>query len=127
MIGHEKFLYLIVGAFNTTFGYCLGLFLYQTFSPQMHIVLVATITNIIAISMSFISYKLFVFKSQGVWWREYFKSYMVYGFIAIVNIFLIWFLVDVVGIVFWLSQGMLIILTVTVSYIGHRKFTFVNR
>jgi putative flippase GtrA len=126
MITDQKTQYLLVGGANTVFGYCLGLLFYEVFSSYLHIILIASIINIINISVSFTTYKLFVFKSKGIWYKEYFRSYLVYGTAALVNIFLIWLLVDGWQIPFWIAQATLILLTVALSYIGHSKFTFAN-
>lgn len=126
MFTDQKIRYLLVGGVNTVFGYCLGLLLYGALSSYLHIILIASISNIINISVSFATYKFFVFKSKGLWYREYFRSYLVYGTAAIANVFLVWILVDWWHIKFWLAQAILIFLTVALSYIGHSKFTFAN-
>jgi len=127
MIHKEKLRYLIVGAANTVFGYCSGIVLYEILSPVIHIIFIATLINIVNISVSFLTYKLFVFRSKGIWWQEYLRSYLVYGTAALISIVLIWFLVDGLKIPFWIAQAVLIIFTVVVSYFGHSKFTFASK
>lgn len=127
MINDKKLRYLFVGGINTVFGYISGIFLYNFLSPVFHIIFIATMINIINISFSFMTYKLVVFKTKSVWWQEYFRSYLVYGVSALINIGLIWILVGVLEIPFWIAQGVLILLTVVFSYLGHSRFTFANR
>lgn len=127
MINDEKLRYLFVGGVNTVFGYISGIFLYNFLSPIFHIISIAIMVNIINISFSFLTYKLVVFKTKSVWWQEYFRSYLVYGLSALINIGLIWILVGVLKIPFWIAQGVLVLLTVVFSYLGHSKFTFANR
>ena len=126
MFTDQKTRYLLVGGANTVFGYCISLLFYGALYSHLHIILIASLINIINISVSFTTYKFFVFKSNGHWYKEYFRSYLVYGTAAIVNVFLIWILVDGWHIKFWLAQAILIFLTVAVSYIGHSRFTFAN-
>lgn len=119
--------YLIAGGWNTAFGYFATVVLYYLLSMRLHIVAIGILANIICISMSFLTYKLFVFKSQGEWIREYFRSYVVYGGSAVIGISGLWFLVDMIGIPFWLAQAVLMVAGVIVSYVGHDKFTFNKR
>lgn len=116
--------YLLAGGWNTVFGYGVGVGLYTVLSSQLHVAVIAAIANIFAITMSFLTYKLFVFKTTGNWMLEYGRSYLVYGSMALLSIVLLWALVDYVGIDIWYAQALVIILTVGISYLGHKFFTF---
>jgi putative flippase GtrA len=118
--------YLLVGGWNTLFGYGTMVGLYYLLSSHLHLVVIATIANLLAISMSFTTYKLFVFRSQGKWWHEYLRSYVVYGGNAIFGILGLWLLASGMGMPVWLAQGLLMVFGVVLSYIGHQKFTFRN-
>lgn len=74
--------------------------------------------------MSFLTYKLFVFRSKGRWWGEYLRSYVVYGAAALVGVLLLWFLVRGLGVNIWLAQGAVVGGVVLISYLGHASFTF---
>jgi putative flippase GtrA len=76
--------YLLVGAWNTVFGFgCFFVFtklLLHVMPSQPSLAasvatVVATITNI---TVSFIGYKLFVFKTEGNFLYEYARSFLVY-------------------------------------------------
>ena len=101
-----------------------GLGIYYAVGDHVHVVVVALIANVLAITMAFLTYKIFVFRTKGNWLVEYFRAYVVYGTTAVFGIGLLWFLVDGVGLQFWLAQGLAILITVVVSYIGHSRFTF---
>jgi len=126
-IDAEKIRYLLAGGWNTFFGYASGLFLYDTLGGRLHVVIVGIIANILAISMAFVTYKLFVFCAKGNWLVEYFRTYLVYGATAILGIGILWILVDGMGTPFWIAQGLAIFITVIVSYISHSRFTFRRR
>lgn len=119
-----KIRYLVAGAWNTFFGYIVGLALYYGFDGRVHVVTVGVMANILAITMAFLTYKLLVFRTKGNWLGEYFRAYLVYGATGVMSIGLLWLLVDGVGLPFWLGQGMAIVLTVVTSYIFHARFTF---
>lgn len=116
--------YLLAGGWNTAFGYCVGVGMYLLLSPQLYIAVIAVLSNIVSITMSFITYRLFVFRSRGPWLVEYLKCYVVYGGSALLSIALLWAFIRVAGLNIWLAQGGAIAITVVVSYIGHSKFTF---
>ena len=86
--------------------------------------MITAISNIIAITMSFLTYKLYVFRTPGNWLIEYGKSYIVYGSIALLSIAVMWVLVDLMTIKIWYAQAFMILITSIVSYIGHKFFTF---
>jgi putative flippase GtrA len=116
--------YLLVGGGNTLLGYLTAIGLYGILSPTIHILLIAFIANVLSISVSFATYKIFVFKTHGQWFGEYLKCYVVYGGSAIMNIVGVWALVDMIHIPFWIAQIVLIAAGVVFSYVGHNKFTF---
>ena len=122
----EKTRYLIVGIWNSVFGYSIGLMLYESFSLRFHIIIISAIANILAISVAFLTYKLFVFKTKGNWLVEYLKCYLVYGGSAVVGTALIWLFVDFFKWPFWISQVVVMGITMASSYILHRIYTFTN-
>ena len=123
-IESDKSRYLIAGIWNTIFGYSLGVILFLALTDKLHTAIIAFIANLLSISMSFSSYKLFVFRTRGNWWREFLKACIVYGNMAFVSIGLIWIFIDVFNFNVWFSQALTILLTVIISYFGHKKFTF---
>jgi putative flippase GtrA len=124
VIHSEKLRYLLVGGWNTVFGYLTGVTFFLMLSQHLNIILIAIISNIIAITMSFITYKILVFKTSGRWFTEYLKCYLVYGINALIGVFFLWLFVDRYSINIWLAQGAIIVLTVMFSYLLHKRFTF---
>lgn len=120
----RKIRYLLAGGWNTLFGYSTGVALYYSLSNYLHLIEIALLANAIAITMAFLSYKLFVFQTQGNWLREYFRSYLVYGVMALFGIALLWIMVDGFDTPFWLAQAIVVVATVIISYISHSRFTF---
>jgi putative flippase GtrA len=118
--------YLLAGGWNTLFGYGVGVGLYVLLIDRLHITLIAIIANIISITMSFVIYKLYVFRSPGNWLKEYLRCYILYGSMACFGIVLLWIFVDYFHINIWFSQAFVIFSTVFASYFGHKFFTFKN-
>ena len=65
-----------------------------------------------------------MFRTPGHWLKEYLRSFVVYGSSAVLGIMLLWLLVDGLRMPIWAAQGMVILFTVFVSYLGHARFTF---
>lgn len=116
--------YLLAAGWNTLFGYFAGVGLYLTLSKFIHITIIGLIGNIVSIAMSFVVYKLFVFRTKGRWFIEYLKSNIVYGFGALIGIVLLWLLVDYARLSIWIAQFLIIAVTALISFFGHRGFTF---
>ena len=124
MLSNLKYRYLLVGFINTCFGYVVGIGMYLLLEKILHIALIAVLINIITISFSFSTYKVFVFRTEGQWLKEYFRSYFVYGTSALISIFILWFLIGKVETNIYFAQAATIVITVAISYLGHRYFTF---
>ena len=127
MLNQKKMRYLLVGGLNTLIGYTIGVGTYKAFDNILGIVWIGLISNILSITVSFLSYKILVFRTKGMWLAEYMKSYIVYGGIALIGIFFLWLFVDKMKISIWFAQALVIVLTVIVSYLGHSRFTFRRR
>jgi putative flippase GtrA len=121
---HKTLRYLLAGGFNTAFGYGVSVGLYYSLRPQLHVVAIGVIANIICITEAFVIYKLFVFESRASWLREYLRCYVVYGGSMLIGIAGLWLLVDALGTPFWLAQVLVMIVCVAASLIGHDRFTF---
>lgn len=116
--------YVVVGGVNTLFGYLLTVFLFYLLVNKIEIIIILVISNILSISFSFLTYKLFVFKTLGNWVKEYARCYLVYGGISVVGISLTWLFLDIFHINIWIAQAISILIAIIFSYHGHKKFTF---
>jgi len=78
--------YLCVGAFNTLFGYCtfaFTLFLLNHAVPQRFLYLTVVAASLLStplnITVAYLGYKFFVFRTKGNYLREWLKCFAVYG------------------------------------------------
>jgi len=121
---HEKIRYLVAGAYNTIFGFLSFALLYLFFGKIIHYMILFFISNIIGITNAYISYKFFVFRTRGNYLKEYLRFYIVYGFSMLFGFFLLPFSVEVLRVSPLIAQGIIIIITILISYIGHKNFSF---
>ena len=123
-LNSQKIRYLLAGIWNTLFGYFLGVGVYVWIGHKIHIILISIFCNVIAISMAFLAYKLFVFRTPGEWIGEYLKMYLAYGFTAIIGILLTWVFVDLLDINIWITQAIVLIFLFIISFFLNKNFTF---
>ncbi len=119
--------YMLVGGWNTVFGYCVFAFLYFMLSAKIHYIIIAIISNIIAITMAYAGYKIFVFKTKGNYLSEYLRFYVVYGLSMILGLILLPLFVEFLILNVYLAQAVATIACISVSFIGHRNFSFRKR
>ncbi|HEY4381155.1 MAG TPA: GtrA family protein [Acidobacteriaceae bacterium] len=84
--GAEVIRFLMVGGFNTAFSIALAyvfIFPVEYFFPRLHRAAITTIANYaalpIAITVAFLAYKWFVFRTHGNYFKEWLKVFAVYG------------------------------------------------
>jgi len=117
-------MYLVVGSWNTVFGYFAGLLIYTWIGEIVNVIIIGFIANVFAISMAYVTNKIFVFKTKGNWKKEYIKAWMLYGTTTLIGIGLLWIIVDIFMVPFWIAQALVTIILIITAYIGNLKFTF---
>jgi putative flippase GtrA len=127
--------YLIVGLWNTAFGY--GTYAGFTALLTPHVphayILASVIANAITITVAFLAYKWFVFKTRGDYLREWIRCVAVYGGSALMGTLLL------PALVFglhhftrfnasapYIAGAMLLGLSAVASFLGHRNFSFAS-
>lgn len=123
-LSNKKMRYLIAGGWNTVFGYVLMIVMYETLKPYLHYTTIALPAGVIAISMSFLTYKLFVFRTKGPWLIEWMRSFVTYGVGMILSILLSWVMLDYFFWSIYIAQAVSTVAVFFASYFGHLNFTF---
>jgi putative flippase GtrA len=125
--------YLIVGGFNTCFGYAVFVsfnYLFRSlgvFGSEI----ASLLGNIIAITVSFLGYKWFVFRTHGNYLREWLRCLSVYGTSMLFSLIMLPPLTLLLRHRFGPTQtasnvaaAILVVVTVIASYFGHKHFSF---
>lgn len=125
--------YLVVGVFNTAFGYGAYAGLTALLTPHIRFayVLASIIANFLAITFSFLNYKWFIFKTKGNYLREWLRCVAVYGGAMVTGTVLLPVVVLLVRHVTaanrsapYIAFALLMGLTTTAGFLGHRNFSF---
>jgi putative flippase GtrA len=128
--------YLLVGGFNTAFGYGLFAFVNWSFTGlgSFSYMYAALLSNLIAITVAFLGYKWFVFRTRGNYLIEWVRCVGVYGSSTIIGLIGLPILVPILRShlqhperAVYIAAALLTIITVLLSFLGHKKVSFRQR
>lgn len=125
--------YILVGGFNTVFGY--GVFaslnwLFRGLGTYSYLY-AAVLANVIVISVAFLGYKWFVFRTRGNYLVEYIRCFGVYGGSALISLAGLPILIPILRRSLhrperapYIAGALLTVITVLFSFLGHKKISF---
>ena len=123
----------MVGAWNTLFGYSTFAVFTALLEPYFRgsYMLAMVLSSFVNITVAFLGYKWFVFKTKGNYWREWMKCMAVYGSGMLPSLFLLPAIVEFIrhafGLGHWAPYVGAALLTgfgVIYRFFGHKKFSF---
>ena len=120
----EQVLYLVVGGWNTVFGYGIWALLQLVLGEQLHYLVVVLIAWPIAVLNAYLGYRYVVFNSRGPILRELPRFSLVYMAALVANIVLLPIALRVLPLSIYVVQAVLMTLVVVCSYLGHKYFSF---
>lgn len=123
----EKIMYLIVGMWNTAFGYGLFAGLYYVLSKSLHYNLILFISYVVSTISAYLLYKYLVFRTKGDLIKGYLKFSVVYVYAYLGNMLILFGLKRFTTIDLYQGQAISVLVIVLVSYFSHKKFTFKHR
>ena len=119
--------YLLVGGWNSLFGFSIYALLYSLFGERVHYLFLLIPANILAITNAFLCYKYLVFQTRGHGWSEYWRCYLVYGGMALTSAALLFLFVETLHLNPVWGNGISMILCTVISYFSHKYFSFGHR
>lgn len=126
--------YMLIGGWNTAFGF--GCFFVMnrwlaTLMPAYSYMAAYLASSVINITVAFLGYKWFVFRTRGNYFREWVRTLAVYGGSMV---FATLALAPLVGLIRYATRyqtqapyiagALITIVTVISSFLGHRNFSF---
>lgn len=127
--------YLVVGVWNTVFGY--GMFalftaLLAPYIPASYLA-ASLLSSVLNITVSFLGYKWFVFKTKGHYLSEWMRCLMVYSGSILLglgllppSVFIVAYLTENQRAAPYIAGALLLGAQVILSFVGHKMFTFRN-
>jgi len=131
MVRDQRVAFLLIGAFNTGVGFLLFVFFDFTVGRAVDESVnriagsLATLAcaHVVAVLIAFVMYRRFVFIVRGHVWRDLIRFQAVYLISTGVNAVVLPILVEL-GFDRILAQLMILVVTVIISYVGHKYFSF---
>jgi putative flippase GtrA len=116
--------YLLVGGWNTLFGWAVFVILQLTVGATIGYMAVLVIAQVVSVINAYLGYRWLVFRVQGSWWLDFFRFSTVYWIVFAVNLAALPLMVSVLGMNVIVAQTLFLVVTVIASYIAHNRFSF---
>ncbi len=124
LLAREQLRYLLVGAYNTAFGYLFFAVLVVLFADDVHYTLLLLVSHVVSTLNAYLGYRLFVFRVRGRFLRDLFRFWSVYGAQIAVNLVVLPVFVRVSGLGVLPSQAVIVAVTTVATYLAHKHFSF---
>ena len=121
---NEQTRFLLVGAFNTAFGYLVFVVLYLLAGSRLHYLLVAVLAHFLAVIVAFLCHRHLVFRSRGPWFGEFARYNLSILGVMLAGLLGLFLLVSGLLLHPLPAQAIVTCLSVIVSYFAHRHFSF---
>ena len=125
--GSEKLRFLVVGAWNTAFGYLAFVVAYFLLRQWLHYLVIMLIAHFVSVCNAFVGHKFLVFRRDGHLLADFLRFNMSYVGTLLFGLAALPILVEVFGIHLLISQGLLVVVTTVSSYFLHKKLSFRRR
>ncbi len=131
IVRDQRVAFLLVGGFNTAVGFALFVFFDFTVGRAVDdsvnriagSLVTLACAHVVAVLVAFVMYRRFVFIVRGHVWRDLVRFQAVYLVSTGINAVVLPILVEL-GVDRILAQLMILIVTVVISYLGHKYFSF---
>lgn len=122
--GNEQVRFLLVGAFNTAFGYLVFVVLYLLAGNRFHYLLVAVLAHFLSVIVAFLGHRLIVFRAAGPWFAQFIRYNLSVLGMMLAGLLGLYVLVELLSLHPLLAQAIVTSLSVAISYFAHRHFSF---
>ena len=123
-LASERVRYLLVGGWNTLFGYGVFVVLQETIGDDIGYLGVLLVAHVLSVLVAFAGYRWIVFRVTGNVLRDLMRFWSVYLTVFAVNLVALPFMVEVLGMPIVPSQGIFLVITIIASYLSHKHFSF---
>src|SRR5664280_2804877 len=120
----EQLLYLVVGGWNTIFGYGAWALMQYVLGDHLHYLVVIVLAWPIAVLNAYLGYRCIVFRSRGPVLKELPRFSLVYLATLLVNLALLPVALRVLPFTIYVVQALFTGVVVVCSYLGHKYYSF---
>lgn len=123
----EQILYLVVGGWNTLFGYLVWALLQYLLHDYLFYLVILVIAWFPSVINAYFGYRWFVFRTKGPIWRELPRFSLVYVGTLVTGLVALPILLHVLPFTIYVTQALYTAVMVVVSYVSHKYFSFGKR
>lgn len=120
----EQILFLVVGGWNTLFGYAIFALLYWLLHTLLPVTAILLVSYAVAFINNFLCYKYIVFRTRGGHVGEILRFMVVYVPILLANLIVLPLALRTLPLNAYVVQGIYTVVVVLLSYLGLKLFTF---
>jgi putative flippase GtrA len=120
----EQILYLIVGGWNTLFGYLAFVVLYYLLHGRLSVMLILVASYAVSVANAYVCYRYVVFRSRGSVLREMPRFTSVYLVALGANLVILPLALHWLPLGAYAIQAIFTMAVVVLSYFGHKHFSF---
>lgn len=122
--GQEKIRFLVIGVYNTLFGYLVFTCLYLIFHRRVHYLAILTLAHLIAVINAFISHRILTFRAKGDLIGDFFRFNLTYLGTLAISLLGLPLLTELGHLHPLVGQAILMIFNVLASYLLHKRISF---
>jgi putative flippase GtrA len=120
----EQLLYLVVGGWNTVFGYGVWALMQYLLGDYLHYLVIVVLAWPIAVLNAYLGYRFIVFRSRGSVLKEFPRFSLVYLATLVVNLALLPIALSVLPFNIYVIQALFTVVVVVASYLSHKYYSF---
>jgi len=120
----QRVRFLIVGGWNTVIGYLIFVGVNAAIGSRLGNAWVVVLAYAVALPLSFLMQKLFVFAGAGNWLYQFGRFILANSTVFFGNLLFLPIFVSATGIGPLLSQAIFVTASTSVSYLAHKHFSF---
>ena len=120
----DKLRYLVVGGWNTFFGYASFAVPYWLLGRYIHYLVIAVFAHLTAVSQSFVTQRTLVFRSRDAWLPQYVRFQVAQLGLLGAGLVAMPFLVEICGLSPLVAQFLWLMVVVSASYVIHKTYSF---
>lgn len=120
----EQLLYLVVGAWNTVFGYLVWAIMQYVLSDYLSYIVILILSFPLAVTNAYLGYRYVVFRSSGPVNKEFPRVFLIYLVVFCINLFLLPLALRVLPFNIYVIQGLLTCIVIVFSYVANKYFAF---
>jgi putative flippase GtrA len=124
LLADERVRFLLVGGWNTVFGYAMFVLMERTLGQATHYLVALLAAHVISTLVAFAGHRWLVFRVEGNLLVDLLRFWSLYAGLLVVNIVFLPVLVELGGVPVLLAQALFIVVITITSYLGHKNFSF---